>query len=116
MTQRGDVVIVDFPYSDGGGKVRPVVVVQNDVDNRRLRKTVIAMITGNLRRAAEPTHLLIDPRTVEGAASGLNGPSLATCVNLYTVEQSDVRRTIGHLSDVLKRQLDNCLKAALDLP
>ena len=29
--QRGDVVLVDYPYAAGGGtKVRPVLVIQND--------------------------------------------------------------------------------------
>ncbi len=29
--QRGDVVLVDYPYTTGGGtKVRPVLVIQND--------------------------------------------------------------------------------------
>ncbi len=35
--QRGDVVLVDYPYASGtGAKVRPVVVIQNDHDNQRL--------------------------------------------------------------------------------
>ena len=34
--QRGDVVLVDYPYPGGGGaKVRPALVIQNDRDNRR---------------------------------------------------------------------------------
>ncbi len=54
MSRRGDVVIVDFPFADtGDSKVRPAVVVQNDRDNKRFRKTVIAMITGNLRRKSQ---------------------------------------------------------------
>lgn len=86
---RGDVVLVDFPYSRGTqSKVRPAVVVQNDRDNQRLGKTIVAMVTGNVRRAAEPTHLLIDPATPEHARTGLHGKSLVVCVNLFTVEQS----------------------------
>lgn len=51
--RRGDVVLVDFPYTSGlEAKVRPAVVVQNDRDNQRLTKTVVAMVTGNVRRAA----------------------------------------------------------------
>jgi hypothetical protein len=30
-------------------------------------------------------------------------------------EQADIKQTIGHLSDVLKPQLNDCLKAALEL-
>lgn len=34
----GDVVLADFPYQDQpGSKIRPAVVVQNDVDNQRIR-------------------------------------------------------------------------------
>jgi mRNA interferase MazF len=73
MIRRGDVIIVDFPFTDTGqSKVRPAVVVQNDRDNQRVRKTVIAMVTGNLRRRNEPTHLFVDPAHPDGASSGLS--------------------------------------------
>jgi mRNA-degrading endonuclease toxin of MazEF toxin-antitoxin module len=49
---RGNVVIVDFPFTTGTqSKVRPAVVVRSDRENRQLSKTIIAMITGNLQRA-----------------------------------------------------------------
>ena len=116
MTLRGDVVLVDFPFSDGAaGKVRPALVVQNDRDNQKIRKTVIAMITGNLRRRGDPSHLYIDPSDADGASSGLSFPSLVSCNNLFTVQQDSIQQVIGHLSDVLKQQLADCLKAALEL-
>src|SRR5262245_11750458 len=116
MTRRGDVVIVDFPFTDlPGAKRRPALVIQNGRDNQRLSKTVIAMITGNLARAGEPSHLLIDPGAPEGTSSGLRGPSLVSCNNLYTLDRDSVVRTIGHLSDALKAKLNDCLKAALEL-
>ena len=117
MIQRGDVVIVTFPYVSGsGGKVRPAVVVQNDRDNSRIQNTVVGMITGNTAYAsAEPTQLLIDPSTPEGALSGLNYPSAVKCLNLYTVRQQDIRATVGRLSPTLIAQMNDCLKAALDL-
>jgi mRNA interferase MazF len=112
---RGDVVIVDFPFTSSGSKLRPALVVQNDNDNRRLTKTIVAMISGNTKRAHEPTHCLVEPATAEGASSGLHGPSVIVCVNLYTIEQSDVRRKIGLLSPELQTKIDNCLKVAFDL-
>jgi mRNA interferase MazF len=116
MIHRGDVVLVDFPFTSGGqSKVRPALVVQNDQDNARLPKTILAMITGTLRRAAEPTHLLIDPGTPDGRSSGLHGPSCVVCMNLYTVEQTDILRTIGHASATVLSQISDCLKAALEL-
>ena len=51
--QRGDVVFLRFPFSDGtGSKVRPAVVVQSDRDNQRLESTIVVSITGNTRAYA----------------------------------------------------------------
>jgi mRNA interferase MazF len=117
MAQRGDVVVLDFPFTDQPArKRRPAVVVQADVYNQMIAKTVVAMVTGNLRRAGDPAHLEVDPGTPDGASSGLRAPSLVSCNNLFTVEQSDVVRTLGRLSDVLLPKLNDCLKAGLGLP
>ena len=117
MIQRGDVVIVDFPFTDQRvTKVRPALVVQNDADNARRRETVVALITGNLKMDGDPSHLLIDPTTPEGAPSRLHGPSLVSCNNLFTIEQVGVIRVIGTLSGPLMAKVDACLTAALGLP
>jgi mRNA-degrading endonuclease toxin of MazEF toxin-antitoxin module len=91
------------------------VVVQNDHDNQRLANTVVAMISGNIEHAAEATQLLIDPGTPAGRSSGLHGPSVVKCCNLFTVAQDDVQRVIGRLSDSMIAGLEQCLKAALGL-
>lgn len=117
MIRRGDVVIVEIPFTDVAlAKKRPCVIVQSDVYNLSLRKTVVAIFTGNLRRAGEPSHLLVDPGAPEGARSGLSGPSLASCNNLFTIEQDRIEQVIGHLTDQLIQRLNDCLKSALDLP
>jgi mRNA interferase MazF len=117
MTTRGDVVIVEFPFQDGTrGKNRPALVVQCDENNRRLRNTVVAMITGNIRLAmSETTQLLIDPATQEGHLSGLHAPSAIKCENLFTVMQSNILHTIGHLPPTLMNKVDMCLKASLGI-
>ena len=91
MTRRGDVVMVEFPFTDTGqSKVRPAAVIQNDPDNQKIRKTVIAMIRGNLKRLGDPSHFLVDPNHPDGASSGLNFASLVSCNNLFTIEQSNI--------------------------
>jgi mRNA interferase MazF len=113
---RGDVVIVEFPYTDGTrGKNRPALVIQNDQDNRRLANTVVAMISGNTRHASEPTQVLVDPAKQGGSSSGLHGPSVVKSCNLFTIRQRDVSRTIGRLSDALLAEVDAALKTALGL-
>jgi mRNA interferase MazF len=114
---RGDVVIVPFPFQDKlGEKVRPAVVVQSDAENRRLANTILAMITGNLDDVGQPTTVLVDPTTSAGVGSGLSGPSLIKCYNLATVRQRRVIQVIGHLSDAIMQQVNQALKAALELP
>lgn len=114
MTKRGDVVLVDFPFTSGSqSKIRPALVVQNDLSNRRLGKTIVALVTGNLRAVAEPTNLLIDPSLPEHASSGLHGKSLVTCTNLYTIDQVSVIRTIGRLDSAVLARIGSCLRAAL---
>jgi mRNA interferase MazF len=113
---RGDVVVVEFPYADGGrGKNRPALIIQNDRDNRRLANTVVAMISGNTRHAGEATQVLVDPTTSSGKSSGWHGPSVVKCCNLNTIRQQDVLRTIGHLSNELLTNVDSALKSALGL-
>ena len=118
MLRRADVVIARFPYAGGSGaKVRPAVVVQCDRLNQQIHNTLLAMITGSTRLVTvEPTQLLIDPTTPEGASTGLTYASAVKCENLATIPQSDIVDTIGHLSDVLVARLDQSLKAALGLP
>ncbi len=109
---RGDVVVVPFPFQDKPGqKIRPAVAVQSDAENRRLANTILAMLTGNLDDAGQPTTVLVDPRTPEGAGSGLNGASLVKCYNLATMRQRRVLQVIGHLTDALMQQVNQALKS-----
>lgn len=115
--KRGDVVLVDFPFSAGAGsKVRPALVVQNDRDNRRLTSVILAMITSRTDRAGlEVTQLFIDLSTPDGAKSGLLMNSAVNCVNLFTVDQRRLMRVLGRLPPNLMTQIDACLKASLAL-
>lgn len=115
--KRGDVVILDHPFSDASGsKVRPAVIVQNDHDNARLTNIVAALITKNTSRTNEPTQLLIDIATAEGRQPGLRQTSAVVCNNLFTVSQERVFRVIGRLPRSSMSRIDDCLKAALGLP
>src|SRR4051794_1572946 len=96
---RGDVVLLEFPFSGGGGsKVRPALVVQNDHDNRRLTNVILAMITSRTDRAGlVSTQCYLDLATPEGRQSGLLTNSVVNCLNLFTVDLRRVLRTIGNL-------------------
>jgi mRNA interferase MazF len=115
---RGDIVLIDYPFSAGtGSKIRPALVVQNDRDNQRLTNSIVAMITSRTDRAAlEPTQLYIDLTTPDGKQSGLLTNSAVNCVNLFTIDQRRVLRVVGALPDTMMSRIDQCLKIALQLP
>jgi mRNA interferase MazF len=115
---RGDVILLEYPFSMGvGSKIRPALVVQNDKDNRRLTNVIVAMITSRTDRTGiEATQLYVDISTPDGSRSGLLHNSAVNCVNLFTVHQQRVRRVIGSLPTHLMEQVDACLKTSLGLP
>jgi mRNA interferase MazF len=97
MVSLGQIVVVDFAVAGVPRKVRPVLVIQADAYNRKMTNTVVAMITTNLARAGEPSHLLIDVSTPEGKQSGLLHSSVVNCNTLTTVRQDEVLRVLESL-------------------
>ena len=115
MAKRGEIVVVDFAVAGMAKKVRPVLVIQADVYNSKMTNTVVAMISTNLMRAAEPTHLLIDVTTEPGRQSGLLHTSVVNCNTLTTVRQTEILRTLGSLPPDMMLQIDDCLKIVLQI-
>jgi mRNA interferase MazF len=114
---RGDIVLIHVPFvSHRCGKTRPMLVVQNNNNNQRMQNTIVATITSNIRRAPEPTQVLLDVATPDGRQTGLLATSVVSTENLLTVRQAHVRKTIGCLSASLMRQGDDALKVSLALP
>ncbi len=114
--QRGDIVLVNYPYTSGtGSKLRPALVVQPDRNNQRLTNVILAPITTTTHRQGEPTQFFIDITTAEGQVAGLRHASVVTCENLSTVAQTLVKRRLGRLPDAAMQTVNDCLKAALGL-
>ena len=115
--RRGEIVIVDYPYSDQTGrKVRPALVVQADRWNERLDNTILASITSSRNQISEDsTQYFIHITTTDGQRTGLRLNSIVQCKNLITYDQSRIRSVIGSLSDTAMREIDACLKDALGI-
>src|SRR5437870_4090379 len=112
--RRGDIVLVNWIFSDrSGSKMRPAVVVQADFLNARIADTVLVLITGTSRGAAS-TEVTVDP-AVE-IHSGLRTRSVISCTNFLTIDQALIQRTLGFVSDAILRQVEACLKTVLEIP
>lgn len=112
--RRGDVVLVDWPYSDRtGSKLRPAVVVQADFLNGLIDDTILVQLT-RTAHGIPGTEVAIDPAQETG--SGLSHVSYASCANLLTADPALIDQTIGYVSDAVLGQIGICLKKVLDLP
>jgi len=81
--RRGDVLKARFPHASGGrGKKRPVVVVQADTYNQRLRHAVVAEVTGNVDAKNDPACLFVDSSTPDARATGLTRDCVVSCYML----------------------------------
>jgi mRNA interferase MazF len=112
--RRGEIVWVDWPYSDRtGSKLRPAVVVQDDALNGRISDTVLVLIT-RTPRAVGTTEVLIDPAVELNC--GLRYRSAASCNNLLTIDQRLLTHPVGSLSSATVRRIEAAIKASLSLP
>lgn len=109
--QRGDVVLVPFPYADlSSAKNRPAVVVSSALFHRAEPDIIIAAVTSQTAHHHGPTDTLLR----DWRAAGLLKPS-AVKASLATIEPRLVRHQLGHLSATDVAELDRKLAAALDL-
>ena len=111
---RGEVVLVDWPFSDlTGSKLRPAVVVQADFLNGLIDDSVFVKIQG--RAYGIPgTEVILDP--ADETASGLLKVSYASCRDFLTRDRALVHHTLGVLSDAAMREIEECLKVVLGIP
>jgi mRNA interferase MazF len=111
--KRGDVVIIDFPYSDlTGSKVCPSLVVQSDLLNAIRDDAILAIIT-SMSSGRPGTEILIEIANEPG--SGLRFDSYLHCDTLVTLDQSLIVDVIDSLSARTMIKVNQCLKAALAL-
>jgi len=111
---RGEVVEVDWPFSDlTGSQPRPTIVVQADDLNGLIDDSIFVKIQSNAY-GIPGTEVEIDP-TVE-TLSGLSKVCYASCKDVLTRDQALVLGRVGVLSDAAMRQVEACLKRVLEIP
>ena len=109
--RRGDVLLIDFDPVRGSeqGKVRPAVVIQNDVANQYSPVIIVAAVTSSLR-ALHPTD--VEVRAPEG---GLRKDSKVLLNQICTVDRARVIDRWGHLSDEIMSEVDKAIRISLGL-
>ncbi|MEQ8223064.1 MAG: type II toxin-antitoxin system PemK/MazF family toxin [Candidatus Eremiobacterota bacterium] len=109
--KRGDVVIVDLEPAKGSeqSKVRPCVIIQNDIGNQYSPVTIIACITSG-EKATFDTEVEI--KAPEG---GLKNNSIVLLNQIRTIDKSRIVDYWGTLFSDTMLLIDEALKISLGL-
>jgi len=92
--RRGEVYLVNFDPTVGAEikKIRPALILQNDIANRHSPITIVAVITSQFTEPLYPTEVLI--RVPEG---GLQVDSVALLNQIRSIDKQRLVRRLGVL-------------------
>ncbi len=91
--RRGNIVLVDFGFSEGtGSKKRPVLIISTDDYNKSRQEIIIMAITSNIKRM-----LFGDTKIDRWREAGLIYPSLVTGI-IRTIKMNMIIWKLGILS------------------
>lgn len=100
----GDVVLVDFPFSDKRDeKRRPGLVIAQDPHGDLLVSRI----------SSKSAELATDVRLNDWSNAGLNIPSTTRLLKMATTHESTVLRLLGKVSDADRRRVVAAFRAFL---
>jgi len=104
---RGDIWWVDFEPSVGSEmrKIRPAIIVSNNIANRHLPRVTVMPLTSNTARLY-PGEALV---TVNGQTSKAMASQIAT------VDKTRIQRQLGSLSLTDTQKIEHAIKVHLAL-
>ena len=109
--RRGDIYAVDFEPVKGSeqGKVRPALVIQNDIGNRYSPTIIVAAITsGNQSRF----DVNVEIKAPEG---GLINDSIILLNQICTIDRARLGRHWGRVSLQTMNRVEEAIKISLGL-
>lgn len=110
--KRGEVYLVDLSDASGSeqGKVRPVVIIQNNRGNKYSPTTIVACLSSKIYTKHHlPTHHLL-PESI-----GLKYKSMVMCEQIRVIDKSRLQKKIATVSRVDMLAIDRKIKISLDL-
>lgn len=109
--QRGDVVLIPFPFTDlSAAKTRPAVVVSSDLYHQARPELLLAYVSSQVSKA----HPILDYLLLEWTAAGLARPSFVR-PKVAAIEPAMVAHQVGRLSARDLFEVDRRLRRAMAL-
>ena len=108
--QRGEIFLSTYIGEGYLEKLRPVVVIQNNIGNKHSRSIIVAAITSKPKKDL-PVNVVIDP-----VKYGLEVENCTIMANqVFTIDKDYLRFKKGRLDAEDLGRLDDALKASFDL-
>ena len=110
---RGDIVLVNLEpaYGSEQGKIRPCIIIQNNIANKYSPTTIVIPTTTSLSDKEYPTEVKIMPED-----SGLKEISIALCNQIRTISIEDrILKKLGSLKAGTMQKVNEALKTSLAL-
>ena len=110
--KRGDIYLADLSDANGSeqGKVRPVVVIQNNRGNKYSPTTIVACLSSKVYSKHHlPTHYLLPD------GLGLKYKSMVMCEQIRVIDKSRLLKKIATVGRLDMMAIDRKIKISLDL-
>src|SRR3989344_5637329 len=110
--KRGDVVLVNLDPVVGSeqGRIRPVLIVQNNISNEYSPITIIAPITSKIYSKEFPTNVFLPKKD-----SGLDKDSTILLNQIRTIDKSRISKRLSAVNEQIMKRVNMSIKASLDL-
>jgi len=110
--RRGEIYFADLdPHygSEQGGK-RPVIVIQNNTENKFAPTVIVAAVTSKVsKKPNQPTHVLIEQNPA------FSRPSVVLLEQIFTIDKERIQRLLGQTTPDEMYQINEALMNSLDL-
>ncbi len=110
---RGEVYLLDYSEGSRGAemqKLRPALVIQNDVGNKYSSTTIVAAITSTASAVAYPTNV-----SLRKGVGGLDRDSVVRLDQIRTVDSTRLLKRLGKVPDSSMRQVNHAIALSLGL-
>lgn len=110
--KRGEIVLVNLEPVIGSeqGRIRPALIIQNDIGNELSPTTIIAPITSKIYSKEFPTNVFLRKQD-----SKLDKDSTVLLNQIRTIDKIRIIKKIIMLDDFLMKKVDMAVKISLGL-
>lgn len=108
--KRGEIYYVDLGEGVGSEvkKIRPCIIIQNDIGNRFSSTTIICPISHRTKNAKQPTQVILNRSLVNGEVDGV-----ILAEQLRIIDKERIKDPIGFLTSKGMSQLEHAMKISI---